>query len=117
MCYLCHTLAAKSTERAKIIGLRICAARDDAKLTNTSLAVLTGIPRRTIIRVAQGYNEPDSETLERIAIATRKPLSYFQVERARPDLSAAVESLVDVLIEEVRFKLVERSEELMGSKQ
>ena len=102
-------MATKSTERAKITGLRVCEARDAAGLNNTTLAIATGIPRRTIVRTANGHNEPDLETLERIANATRKPLSYFQVDRPRPDLSAAVESLVDVLVAEVRSKLLERA--------
>lgn len=112
VCYTCPTLAAKSTERAKIIGLRVCEARDQAKLNNTSLALATGLPRRTIVRITNGQNEPDGDTLERIANATRKPLSFFQVDRPRPDLSAAVESLVDVLVEEVRSSLVDRVTEL-----
>lgn len=112
VCYLCPTLATKSTERAEIIGRRVCVARDQARLNNTSLAVATGIPRRTIVRITNGQNEPDGDTLEKIANATRKPLSFFQVDRPRPDLSAAVECLVDVLIDEVRAKLVERTLEL-----
>lgn len=105
-------MAAKSSDRAKIIASRVIRARDDAKLNNSSLSAASGVPRRTIVRIVGGYNEPDGETLERIANATRKPLSFFQVDRPRPDLSAAVESLVDVLVDEVRAKLIEKTTEL-----
>jgi transcriptional regulator with XRE-family HTH domain len=114
LCYQCPTLAAKTTERAKIIAARVVRARDDAKLNNSSLAIATGLPRRTIVRITGGHNEPDTDTLERIANATRKPLSFFQVDRPRPDLSAAVESLVDVLVDEVRAKLIEKTNQLSG---
>jgi transcriptional regulator with XRE-family HTH domain len=105
-------LAAKSTERAVIIGRRVCEARDAARLNNTSLAVATGIPRRTIVRITNGQNEPDVETLEKIANATRRRLSFFQVEQPRPDLAAAIEDLVDVLVGEVRQKITERALDL-----
>jgi transcriptional regulator with XRE-family HTH domain len=114
LCYECP-MAAKSTDRAKIIAARVVQARDDAKLNNSSLSAVSGVPRRTIVRITGGHNEPDGETLERIANATRKPLSFFQVDRPRPDLSAAVESLVDVLVDEVRAKLIAKTTELAGA--
>lgn len=112
MCYTCPTLPTKSTERAKIIGLRVSAARDEAGLNNSTLALAAGLPRRTIVRIANGHNAADVSTLERIAVATRKPLSYFQIDRPRADLGLAVENLVDALMDDLRGKLLERVTDL-----
>ena len=95
------------------MGLRISLARDEAGMNNSSLAIAAGLPRRTIVRLAGGQNDPDVETLEKIANATRKPLSYFQVDKPAADLSAAVESLVDALMDDVRSKLLERTAALV----
>lgn len=105
VCYMCPTLATKTTERAQVIGLRVCEARDEAGLNNTSLALATGLPRRTIVRVANGRNEADTGTLERIANATGKPLDFFRVDAppAPSDgLKVAAENLVVALMAELR---------------
>lgn len=98
----------KSTERAQVIGLRVREARDEAGLNNTSLAAATGLPRRTIVRVANGRNEADTATLERIATATGKPLDFFRVDSApapSDGLKAAAENLVHALMAELRQEL------------
>lgn len=113
MGYKCPTLATKSTERAVLVGLRIAEARDNAGHNNSSLARATGIDRSNLRNLIAGRNEASLRTLEKIATATRKPLSFFQVDRSRADLGVAVENLVDALMEDVRAKLLERTDGLI----
>lgn len=115
MWYECPTLATKTTDRAVLIGMRIAEARDAAGFNNSSLARATGIDRSNLRGLISGRNEPSVRTLEKIALATRKPLSFFQPERLRADLGTAVESLVDALMDDVRERLLRRAEGLVGA--
>ncbi|HVS86451.1 MAG TPA: helix-turn-helix transcriptional regulator [Gaiellaceae bacterium] len=94
----------KTSNRAASVGALVCEARDEAGLNNSSLAREAGLERRTIVRITNGQNEPDLETLERIARATKKPLDFFRVDQGEPSvaLRAAAENLVEVLVEQAR---------------
>lgn len=108
MCYQCPTMAAKTSERAQIIGMRVREARDEAGLNNSSLALAAGLPRRTIVRIANGHNEADSGTIEAIARATRKPLDFFRGDNPQQlvePVMAAAQNLFETLIHEVRVQL------------
>jgi DNA-binding XRE family transcriptional regulator len=59
------------------VGNRIKTARDEAGLTQESLAELTGLPQSHISRLENGLHSPSSATLEKIAKATGKPESFF----------------------------------------
>lgn len=101
-------MAQKNTERAIIIGGRVRRAIADAGINNSELARRTGLQRRTIVRLANGHNEPDSGTLEKIARATGKTLDYFAVDggpSASPRVVEAVHSLYTALIEDLRDEI------------
>lgn len=97
----------KGSERAIIIGGRIRQAITDASINNSELARRTGIQRRTIVRIANGHNEPDSETLEKIAVATGKTLGYFAIESgaASPRVVEAVHGLYAALLDDLRQEI------------
>lgn len=101
-------MSSKLTERARLIGERVAAARDEAGLNNSSLAVAAGLPRRTIVRITNGRNEPEAETLEKIARATGKSLDYFRLDLAPASVRvrAAAEDLVMALVEELRAEIL-----------
>ena len=88
----------KQTDRAKIIASKIRQARDEAGLKNTTLALASGLPRRSVVRLVNGRNAPNGATLEKIAKATRKPLSFFaadaELERIGTERDRIVESLL-----------------------
>lgn len=98
-------MAAKETERAIIIGGRVRRAITEAGINNSELARRTGLPRRTIVRIANGHNEPDNGTLEKIARGTGKTLNYFAVDTvplASPRVVEAVHGLYTALLEDLR---------------
>jgi transcriptional regulator with XRE-family HTH domain len=104
MRYTCPTLAAKTTDRAIIIAARVREAIQDAGINNSELARRTGLQRRTIVRIANGHNEPDTETLEKIAQGTGKTLDFFAVTGRGPS-PRVVEALNDfyaVLLADLR---------------
>jgi DNA-binding XRE family transcriptional regulator len=59
------------------VSARIKKAREDAGLTQQQLEVATGLPQSHISRLENGVHSPSSATLQKIAAATNKPLSYF----------------------------------------
>jgi transcriptional regulator with XRE-family HTH domain len=108
VCYHCPTLAVKSTERAIIIGGRVRRAIAEAGINNSELARRAELPRRTIVRIANGHNEPDNATLEKIARATGKTLNYFAVDAgpsASPRVVEAVHNLYVALLEDLRDEI------------
>lgn len=94
----------KTTERAVIIGGRVRQAVAEAGINNSELARRTGLQRRTIVRLANGHNEPDTETLEKIATATGKSLNFFAIGDPGPSakIVEAVSALYSALLEDVR---------------
>lgn len=108
MCILCPTLATKNTERAIIIGGRVRRAITEAGLNNSELARRTGLTRKTIVRIANGQNEPDNGTLEKIAREVGKTMNYFAVDggpAASPRVVEAVHSLYTALLEDLREEI------------
>jgi transcriptional regulator with XRE-family HTH domain len=108
VCYTCPTLGAKNTERAIIVGGRVRRAIADAGINNSELARRTGLQRRTIVRIANGHNEPDNATLEKIARGTGKSLDYFAVDGgpvSSPRVVEAVHSLYVALLEDLRDEI------------
>jgi DNA-binding XRE family transcriptional regulator len=59
------------------VSQRIKAAREAAGLTQEALEQATGLPQSHISRLENGVHSPSSVTLEKIAKATNKPLSFF----------------------------------------
>jgi DNA-binding XRE family transcriptional regulator len=59
------------------VGKRIKMAREDARMTQAELELASGLPQSHISRLENGVHSPSSTTLEKIAQATNKPLSYF----------------------------------------
>lgn len=100
-------MAGKSTERAIVTGARVRQAIQDAGINNSELARRTGLPRRTIVRVANGHNEPDSATLEKIATGTGKTLDYFAIDAsvASPRVVEAVQQLYLALLDDVKLAI------------
>lgn len=101
-------MATKNTERAIIIGGRLRQAITDAGLNNSELARRTGVQRRTIVRIANGHNEPDSGTLEKLAKAVGKSLDYFSVSGpalASPRVVEAVNDLYQALLDDLREEI------------
>lgn len=94
----------KPNEQAERIGTLVRAARDAAGLNNTTLAAAVGMPRRTIVRIANGKNVPETATLERIARATGKPLDYFVGGGSRNG-SARIHALLDDLVGELMVEV------------
>lgn len=118
VCYHCPTLATKNTERAIIIGGRVRSAIVDAGINNSELARRTGLQRRTVVRIANGHNEPDNGTLERIARATGKSLDFFAVQSATaasPRVVELVNDLYIALLEDVRETIAADTREAVGA--
>lgn len=109
LCYKCPTLEATTT-RSELLALRVCEARDAAGLTNRELAIRSGVPRRTIVRITNGHNKSriNTETLEAIAQATGLPVSFFSDPSSR--VLAAAELLVAALVDELRSTLAREKE-------
>lgn len=61
----------------EFVSKRIHTAREDAGLTQGELEDKTGLPQSHISRLENGVHSPSSSTLEKIANATGKPLSFF----------------------------------------
>ena len=59
------------------ISGRIKQAREDANLTQEALSSSSGLPQSHISRLENGVHSPSSITLEKIAKATGKPMTYF----------------------------------------
>ncbi|MDR2425880.1 MAG: helix-turn-helix domain-containing protein [Endomicrobium sp.] len=64
-------------KQKKVVGKTIKAAAFDAGLTQTELAKRLGVKQQLISKWITGYLNPKLSTLEKIAKATSKPLSYF----------------------------------------
>lgn len=93
---------------SSLLADRVCQARDEARLSNAELALRAGVPRRTIVRITNGHNKTrlNQETLEAIAQATGKPLSFFAVNGVTLSLvTAAAENLVAVLMAAMREEM------------
>ncbi len=91
-------MPAKETSRAHVIALKIRQARDEAGFKNTTLAVAAGIPRRSVVRLVNGRNAPNGATLEKIAKATGKPLSFFAADEELQRLTDQRERIVESLM-------------------
>jgi len=59
------------------VSRQIKAAREEAGMTQGDLEKATGLPQSHISRLENGVHSPSSSTLEKIAIATNKPVSFF----------------------------------------
>lgn len=59
------------------VSVRIKAAREKAGMTQAELEDATGLPQSHISRLENGVHSPSASTLEKIAKATGRPLSYF----------------------------------------
>jgi DNA-binding XRE family transcriptional regulator len=59
------------------VSQRIKEAREAVGMTQEALEQATGLPQSHISRLENGVHSPSSATLEKIAKATNKPLSYF----------------------------------------
>lgn len=91
-----------------VVGSRIRQAVEEAKINNSELARRTGIQRRTIVRLANGHNEPDQGTLEKIARATGKSLNFFAVDSGAapsPRVVEAVNGLYLALLQDLREEI------------
>jgi DNA-binding XRE family transcriptional regulator len=65
------------------VSSRIKVAREEAGLTQDALEQATGLPQSHISRLENGVHSPSSATLEKIAKATGKPMTYF--DPSHPD--------------------------------
>lgn len=88
--------------RADLLARRVIDARDAAGLNNTRLAILSGVPRRTIVRITNGHNKErvNLETLEAIADATGVAVAFFAEPSTR--VVEATHLLVAALLDELR---------------
>jgi transcriptional regulator with XRE-family HTH domain len=68
------------SERAKAIGSQIAAARNDKHWKQKQLAAAVHVEPVTVSRWERGQHVPSYETLELIAEATEKTLSFFLPE-------------------------------------
>lgn len=59
------------------ISGRIREARESAGLTQEALEAVTGLPQSHISRLENGVHSPSSTTLQKIANATGKPMTFF----------------------------------------
>lgn len=102
-------------ERSVFLAQRVCQARDEAGLSNAELARRAGLPRRTIVRITNGANKAriQQETIEKIAGATGKPISFFSFTPggASPRVAEAVETLYAALLADLRQELHGRESE------
>ena len=62
---------------AKKLGKKIKLARIEMDMTQADLARATDIMQKSISRYETGVSLPTLETLEKIAIALKKPFGYF----------------------------------------
>jgi transcriptional regulator with XRE-family HTH domain len=111
-------LGTKNTERAIIIGGRVRKAVTEAGINNSELARRSGLQRRTIVRIANGHNEPDNRTLERIAAATGKTMNFFAISpgsTASPRIVEAVHNLYTALLEDLRDEIAAPDREKVES--
>lgn len=91
--------ALAANERARQLGLRIREARIDKRWKQKQLAAAVHVEPMTVSRWERGANTPDLDTLDLIARATGKPLSFFVAETAaetEPDLSDLREEVVEL---------------------
>jgi transcriptional regulator with XRE-family HTH domain len=108
-------MPAKTNEKALLIGSLVRAARDEAGLNNTTLSAATGLPRRSIVRIANGKNVPETATLELIGRATGKSLDYFLGRENGQRLNGTrIHDLLDDLVDELYAEL--RSKMLAGAR-
>ncbi|MDX1966223.1 MAG: helix-turn-helix transcriptional regulator [Planctomycetaceae bacterium] len=59
-------------------GARLKSARREATLTQQELAQRSGIPQAHIRRLENRQHSPSAKTIERLAIALGKPVSFFE---------------------------------------
>lgn len=92
--------------RAEHLAARICEARDEAGFSNAELARRAGVPRRTIVRITNAHNKTrvNQETLEALAAATGKPISFFSSDPTSR-VAAAADTLVAALVDELRDRI------------
>lgn len=91
-------MAVKTTSRAEAMSAKIREARDSAGFNNTELADAAGLPRRSVVRLTNGRNVPHEGTLEKLAAATGKPLSFFAVDAGLQRITSEQERIVDALL-------------------
>lgn len=83
------------------IGHLIRQARQDARLSHDRLAEKTGTTRRHLIRLEQNVNRPRPGLLARIAEATGKPASFFDLDdEEESSMAAALLGVVRRLVRE-----------------
>jgi DNA-binding XRE family transcriptional regulator len=61
----------------EFVAQRIKDARTEAGMTQDEVTQLTGLPQSHISRLENRQHSPSRATLEKIAAATKKPLSFF----------------------------------------
>jgi len=61
------------------VARRLRDARKEARLTQEQLAEMAGLPQSHISRIENGKHSPANSTVEKIAKALNKPLSFFDV--------------------------------------
>lgn len=62
---------------AEWVSKKIRDARTESDLTQEKLAEMTGLPQSHISRIENAKHSPSRVTIEKIAIALKKPVSYF----------------------------------------
>lgn len=81
--------AAAVTERQRKLGEKIKQARDDKRWKQKQLAAAVHVEPMTVSRWERGANAPDVDTLELVAEATGKPLTFFFEEDAGDEAAEA----------------------------
>ena len=92
-------------ENLKMMGKRIAAAREGAKLSQDELAVKAGITRAFISRIETGKSPRVSvESIIKIAKALSMPPSYFIDEEITLETIKALDSIKAFLKSQERVK-------------
>jgi transcriptional regulator with XRE-family HTH domain len=78
------------------VASRIKAARNQAGLTQTNLAHAIGVTFQQVQKYENGTNRVTAHRLQQIAMALKKPISYFFLDHA-PQIRGGVETLAAVV--------------------
>jgi len=102
----------QSPQRQKalqVLAKRIHEAREEAQLSQASLAKSIGVSDKAISSYEKGRSTPPFEKLQKIAEITSRPLTFFTDEAALDSLIAAKLTTIEQQLQEIKELLRKRS--------
>ncbi len=92
----------------QILAKRIREAREEANLSQATLAKHIGVSDKAISSYEKGRSIPPFENLKKIAESTNRPLTYFTDESAVESLIATKLTTIEKELAEIKKLLIDR---------